>query len=514
MDILRIIFSFLPLIWLLFSLGKMKMPAHKAGTIALIITCVIAVIMFNMEIVPIIQASIEGIALALLTIIWVIVSALFVYNVTAETGGMEQIKKMLSMISPDRRVQGLILAFSFGGFLEAVAGFGTSVAIPAGILVAMGFEPILAASVCLIANTIPVAFGVLGVPITTLAQVTGLDLGMLSYYTALQLTPFVILLPLVLIFAVTGSVKHLKGVIGVSVASGAAFALGQILTTIFIGPEIAAIAGSLLSLVIIVVWIKLWPVKKVWLFNNEKTEYTEANDKIDRIKGLKAWSPYIIILLIILAIKFIPFLKFLGEYPFKLKKQFYFGAGGRPIEIQTITGAGTILFISAILGGMIQKASLKKLMKIFLKTIRQVTKTAITVLSIVILSKIMVYGGMIDAIASALAAISGSFYPVIAPAIGALGTFFTGSDTSSNIIFGNMQKQTAANLSVSQEWITAANASGATAGKMISPQSISIAAAAVNLPGSEGKLLGMTIKYCIFYVILLGILVYLFTFSV
>ncbi|MCX7922157.1 MAG: L-lactate permease [Clostridia bacterium] len=512
-EVVKKVMAFIPLIWLLFSLGKIRMPAYRAAAIGLILTLAIALFAFKMPAVPILQASTEGVMLALFPILWVIVSALFVYNITVATGGMEQIKQMLSGLSPDRRIQSLVLAFGFGGFLEAVAGFGTAVAIPAGILAAMGFNPLLAATICLIANTIPVAFGVLGIPVVTLAQVTSLPVGPLSVYTALQLVPFVVVLPIVLIAAVTGSIKNVKGVFGVSIASGTAFALAQTLTTIKVGPELAAVAGSLATLAVIVIWVKLFPVKNIWLFKGESLANASGISGITPLKAAAAWSPYLLILAIILITKFVPFLSFLNEYPFVLHKQFYFGHGGKALAFQLVTGGGTVLFISAIIGGIIQGASIKKIFNILVHTVKQMSKTFVTVISIVVLAKVMGYSGMVNSIAAFLAAVSGGFYPFIAPLIGALGTFLTGSDTSSNVLFGNLQKQTALQLSIDPEWLTAANASGATAGKMISPQSISIATAATGLSGSEGKILGTTVKYCIVYVILMGILIYAFSFK-
>lgn len=520
-QIVKVLLAISPLIWMLVSLGILKMPAYKASTIAFILTALIAVSIFNMSIISSLQASFEGIMLALFPIIWVIISALFVYNLTVETGNMDVIKQMLSGISQDRRVQTLIIAFAFGGFLEAVAGFGTAVAIPAGIMIAMGFQPVLAATVCLIANTIPVAFGVLGIPVITLAQVTSLSVTKLSLYIALQLLPFAVFLPMVLIFVITGSVKKIKGVIGVCIISGLAFAGGQTITAIYIGPELAAVVGSIVALIAIVVWVKISPIKVVWRFDNElQVKETELqnnkeanNESLSMKKSFVAWAPYISILVIILATRFLPILNFLNHYPFVIKKQFYFGVEGKALLFQLATSGGSVLFISAIIGGLVQGATIGKIIKTLINTIKQIKKTILTVLSIVALAKIMGYSGMVSLISSSVAYLSGGFYPLIAPLIGALGTFITGSDTSSNILFGSLQKNTAIQLHVSQEWLVAANGSGATAGKMISPQSISIATAATDLSGKEGEILGKTFKYCIVYVVLMGILVYLFSFK-
>jgi lactate permease len=501
--------ALLPLLVLLVGLGALKLPTHLAGLAALAVTAALAVSAFGMGALPAAQAGLEGAMLALFPIVWVVVSAVFVYNVAVSTGSMETIKRTLSSISPDRRVQALILAFGFGGFLEAVAGFGTAVAIPAGIMAAMGFHPLLAATACLIANTIPVAFGVLGIPVITLAQVTDLSLANLALYTALQLIPFIVALPLVLVAFVTGGVKHIRGVGLLCVASGAAFAAGQTLAAAAIGPELAAVVGSLASLAVIVLWTKLRPVKRPWLFPGETdAESTDTTAKIPLSASLRAWSPYLIILAIVLAVKFLPFLGFLNKPPFTVSAQFYFGPGGKPQSFALASSGGTALFAAAIASGFIQGATLLQIVKVLGKTLRQLWKTAVTILCVVMLAKLMGYSGMVGALASAVAWLSGPVYPLIAPLLGALGTFLTGSDTSSNVLFGGLQKNTAISLGMDPEWLATANASGATAGKMISPQSISIATSSTGLGGSESKILGKTLKYCVVYVVLIGVVVW------
>lgn len=500
--------ALLPLIWLFISLAKIKMPAYKAGLVALALTLLLAFLFFSAKPLMVAQAAAEGMMLAIFPILWVIFSALFVYNITVKSGSMDLIKSLLSGLSTDRRIQALILAFCFGGFLEAVAGFGTAVAIPAGILAAMGFEPVLAAAVCLIANTIPVAFGVLGVPVITLAQLTSIPLDRLSLFTSLQLMPFILLLPFVIVQVVTGSFKNVKGVIAVSLISSAAFAAAQTLTAAYVGPETAAVAGSLLSLAVTIIWIKIFPIKKIWSFKKDKGILQSEYVKKGFINTLKALSPYLIMLAAIAATRFIPFLGFLKEYPFTIHKQFYLGAGGKPMTFELATSGGTLFFIAAIIGGIIQKVSFKDMAGLIIKTFQQMWKTAATVISVVVLAKIMSYNGMVESISKTIALASGKYFAFLAPALGALGTFLTGSDTSSNVLFGGLQKQTAMRLDLNVDWLVSSNASGATAGKMISPQSISIAASSTGLSGKEGTLLGITFKYCIFYTLLMGVLVF------
>ncbi|MCX8132289.1 MAG: L-lactate permease [Clostridia bacterium] len=502
------VIAIVPLLWIFLGMLKFKLPAYKVSLIAVAISILPAVFIWKMPLVYTAQSLLEGIILGFWPILWVVFSAVFTYNLSVRSGAMGKIKTMLSGISPDRRIQALILAFGFGGFLEAAAGFGTAVAIPAGILAALGFEPLFAAIICLVANTIPVAFGAVGIPITTLAEVTKLPVNSLTIYTALQLLPFVLILPAFLVVLTTGNLKGLKGVGGISLASGLAFGMGQTLTAWFIGPELSAVIGSLCALGLLIVWIKLLPVKIPWYFPGENCNKIKTTLNIDFVEGLKAWSPYILILVLILVTRMIPFLDFLNHFPFELKQQFYFGPGGKPMSFKLITNPGTVIVVSALIGAAFQGVPVKTMFIVAWATLKQIAKTIATVLSIVSLAKIMGYSGMISSVAAALSNITGGFFPLISPLIGALGTFITGSDTSANVLFGELQKQTALQIDANPSWIAAANASGATAGKMISPQSIAIATTATNLSGSEAKILSKTMKYAAGFVILLGIFVY------
>ena len=512
------IFAFIPILWLLISLGFLKLPSHMATLTGLMMAAAIAFFAFRMPVAHLGGAVAEGAVFALFPIIWVIVSALFVYNVTRKSKSMDIIKDMLTSLSPDRRVQGLVLAFAFGGFLESVAGFGTAVAIPAAMMIAIGFDPFQAAVLCLIANTVPVAFGVLGVPVETLSQVSGLSIDTLGLFTSLQLFPFAVILPFILIFVITGSLSGMNGIFGLTLLSGLAFAGTQTLTVLLIGTELAAVTGSLSALAVLIIAARIRSRDKslqIWRFEldepfAESAESSEEKGEHRTPQMIKAWMPYILILMLIALTRLVPAAQFLQETPFVIEQQFYFGEGGKPLVIPLLTSGGSILFLSAIFGGMIQGLSGNDLLSVLGATLQQTRKTIVTVLSIVALAKVMTYSGMIGAIAVLIASSSGGMYPLIAPFIGMLGTFITGSDTSSNVLFGNLQKQTALELQLDPEWITAANASGATAGKMISPQSISIAASVTGLTDMESKMLRFTLKYCLGYVFLMGVVVMAF----
>ncbi len=508
MEYRHLFWALVPILWLLPSLGWLKMAAWKATAAALFLAAAISLLVFDMPAVHAGGALLEGILLALFPIIWVVVSALFVYRISVASGGMETIRHMLMGLSPDRRMQTLVIAFAFGGFLEAVAGFGTAVAIPAGIMIAMGFEPLLAAVVCLIANTIPVAFGVLGVPVVTLAQVTGMQSGPLSIYTALQLIPLVLVLPVGLVAMTTGSLKAVRGVALPAVLAGAVFGAAQLLVAWRLGPEMPAVIGSICAMLFLVGWARWRPVKDVWRFPGEAADAVR-HEKTPRPQILRAWSPFLLVLLLIVVTRAVPFLvPLLARPPFTVHLQTYYGSGGKALAFPLAASGGTLLFISAVVGGMIQRLPPSRIVGVFAETLRISWKSILTILCIVAMAKLMGYSGMVACIAAAFA-MTGPLFPFLSPFIGALGTFLTGSDTSSNVLFGGLQKTTAQNLSLSTDWMVAANASGATAGKMISPQSISIAASSTGLSGREGELLRRTLPWCVAYVAVMGVIVWL-----
>jgi len=454
------------------------------------------------------KAALEGALFALLPILWVIIAAFFSYNLSLHTGAIDQIKNLLLHCSSDRRIQALIIAWGFGSFMEAVAGFGTAVAVPAALLIALGFDPFRAAVICLIANTVAVAFGVIGIPVTTLANITDLPLPALSFDIGVQLTPFVFLVPLFIVYTVTGSFRGLRGVWLVTLFAGASFGLVQFFVAQYIGPELPAIAASLASSVAILLVARLSPPAKTWSFPNDPIISRESSPtptkKINVRSQFIAWLPYLLLLCLVLGTSRI--FPAMNESLRILRTEclIYDGPGGKPLSFEWFLTPGTLVFITAVLAGFVQGASAKDLIKLAGVTVLQLQKTFVTVISIVSMAKVLGYSGMIGSVAVTLAEATGAMYPAFSPVIGALGTFITGSDTSSNILFGLLQKQTAEQLGISSVWIAAANTSGACIGKLISPQSISIAAAAAGLPGKEGDLLSVTFRYACFFLLGLG----------
>lgn len=497
-DYMLFAIAMIPVLWLIVSLGVLKMPAHKTCSFTVILTLAIAIICWRMKFIDGITATVEGMAIALWPILLVIVAALFTYNLAVETKTMDVIKKMLSSITTDKRIQVLILAWGFGGFLEAVAGYGTAVAIPASILASLGFNPLFAAVICLLANTVPTAFGALGIPVTTLATVTGLEVIHLSYVTSIQLAGFIVLIPFLLVILTEKSIKALKGVVGITLVSGITFAVPQIFIAKYLGADLPALVASICSMACTILMAKA--------MNKEKVETKE--DKIDLKEGVLAWLPYILLCgLILIASPLVPSINSLLAKA-SSNIHIYTGDATSTTAFSWINTPGMMILIATFIAGLIQKLKFTYMLDVLKRTIIQLKTSFITIMSIVAISKIMSHSGMTSSISFGLCAITGSFYPLIAPLLGAIGTFVTGSDTSANILFGALQTEAAKSLSIDPYWIAAANTAGATAGKMISPQSIAIATSATGLIGSEGKILSTTVKYCLGYVIILGLIVY------
>ena len=497
-DYMLFAIAMIPVLWLIISLGVLKMPAHKTCSFTVILTLIIAMICWRMKFIDGITATVEGMAIALWPILLVIVAALFTYNLAVETKTMDVIKTMLSSITTDKRIQVLILAWGFGGFLEAVAGYGTAVAIPASILASLGFNPIFAAVICLLANTVPTAFGALGIPVTTLATVTGLEAVHLSYVTSIQLAGFIVLIPFLLVILTEKSIKALKGVVGITLVSGITFAMPQVFIAKYLGADLPALVASICSMACTILMAKA--------MNKEKVETKE--DKIGLKEGVLAWLPYILLCgLILIASPLVPSINSLLAKA-SSNIHIYTGDATSTTAFSWINTPGMMILIATFIAGLIQKLKFTYMLDVLKRTVIQLKTSFITIMSIVAISKIMSHSGMTSSISFGLCAITGSFYPLIAPLLGAIGTFVTGSDTSANILFGALQTEAAKSLSIDPYWIAAANTAGATAGKMISPQSIAIATSATGLIGSEGKILSTTVKYCLGYVIILGLIVY------
>ncbi len=534
--------ALIPIAGLILALGVFKAPAHWATPLVLGLTALLAVLVWAFPLPLLGTAVLEGAAFALWPIMLVILAALFTYNLAEKSGSLNTIKRMLTGITEDKRIQVLILAWGFGGFLESVAGYGTAVAIPASILAALGFNPLFAAALSLIANTVPTAFGAVGIPVSTLATITELPVAPLSLAVGLQLTPFILLIPFVLVILTGGGFKAMKGMFWITLASGLAFAIPQLAAAAFLGAELPAILGSLTSMTVTIFIAKAMGRKKGAATGGGLSQTVAGTDpalspvEVGSVPGLSpvqpgsvpapspidlksvpvsfkegflAWLPYILVFVFVLmASPLIPPIKdFLSH--FKSLVPIYMGDGAKPLEFKWIATPGVLIILATFLGGLIQGVKPVVILSVLGKTAGQLVKSTITVISILALAKVMGYSGMIANLAAVFVAITGPLFPLFSPLIGALGTFVTGSDTSSNILFGKLQTTVAEGIHQSPTWLAAANTAGATAGKMISPQSIAVATAAIGQTGQEGNILLRTLPYCLAYVLLVGFMVWI-----
>lgn len=504
---LKFILAMLPIIWLIVALSGLKMAGHKACLIAFGMTVVLAMGYWKLNVACTATAALEGILNALWPICLVIVAALFTYNLTLKTGAMELIKKMLAGVSKDKRVLALIIGWGFGNFMEGMAGFGTAVAIPASMLAGIGLDPLSAVIGCLVVNSTPTAFGSVGVPTVTLASVTGLDALPLASDVALIQCILTFISPFLMVCICGRGIKALKGMIPTTLVAALSFTVPWCLAAKLLGPELPNIIGSICSMVCVIIAARIFNKKteKEYSIEVEEREEISTETKMSLSEGIRAWSPFILIFLLLMVTSTIcpPIHDAIAGI--KSDVVVYAGEHGNTLSFSWINTPGIMIFIAAIIGGIVQKASAFDMLKVLGDTLKKYWKTILTICSVMAMAKIMGYSGMISDIAQLLVVVTGAFYPVIAPLIGALGAFVTGSGTSTCVLFGNLQSQTAASLGFSETWMAAANVLGAGIGKMICPQSIAIGAGAINMVGAESKILSSVVKYFLLYVVIAGI---------
>ncbi len=467
----------LPLLWLIVALAILKVPAWKACGVAAIISFIVAVVPFGKEAGIMATGALEGVALAVWPILLVITSAIFTYNLVVHTKAMETIKTMLTSVSPDMRILSLLLAWGFGAFMEGMAGFGTAVAIPAAMMVGLGFHPLKSILACLVANSVPTTFGSIAIPTTTLATLTHLDSVPLGQFIAIQLFILNTLSPFFVVMIMGGGPKALKGVFLPTLISGLALAVPELLINLAMGPELSVIVPSVIIMGAIVVCARIFKV--------DDPEYrVEAEVRqVSSSEGINATMPFIFIfILLIFTSKFFPFIN--GPLStIKTSVQIYAGPGASPYTFVWIATPGIMIFLSAFLGGFFQKAGFGEMLGVLGNTFKGLKFTYVTIICVVMTAKLMTYSGMTAEIAGALVAATGSFYPAFAPLVGALGAFITGSGTNANVLFGPLQTAAAAQMVPGDTqlalWLAATNSAGAGIGKMFSPQSIAIGIGAV-----------------------------------
>ncbi len=500
-----------PIIWLVIALCGLHIEAWKASLGALAVAIVVAALGWQMTAVNIATAALEGFAMALWPISLVIIAAVFTYNVTVHTAGIETIKAMLCSVSADKRVLVLLIGWCFGAFLEGMAGFGTAVAIPASMLVAVGVAPIEAILACLIANSVPTMFGSIGIPTTTLASITSMDPISLATTQTIQAIPFIVACPILMVMLVGGGPKGLKGVLPITLVAGVSLAAAELAGAMFIGPNLAVVVGSVVSL------FAVFAFAVATRGNEVPEEYRLANAQHTEGFGapvlqiILAWSPFILIFILLLVTSKL-FPAIYGPLSsISTTLNIYQGDPTATLTFVWIDTPGILIMICGIIGGVIQGCSVREMLGVLKDTCAQMSKTVLTMLGVLAVAKIMGYSGMIASIAAFFVALLGGFYPLVAPLLGALGTFVTGSGTSSEVLFGNVQLHAAETLGDDPMWLVAANSLGTSAGKMISPQNIAIGCAACGLAGKDGEILGQIAKYAFGFAAAMAVLVYVGT---
>lgn len=504
----QVLLAAMPVILLIILMGFLKMSGAKSAVITLIATLIIALVSCKLPLVDTGLSVAYGFLKAIFPILIIIIMAIFSYNVLVHTGKMEIIKEQFSSISSDKCIQVLLLTWGFGGLLEGMAGFGTAVAIPAAILISLGFKPVFSAVVSLIANSVATGFGAVGTPVKVLAEQAGIsDIQTLSAQLVLQLSPLMILIPFVLVFMTDPRIKAIPKHIFLSLIVGLVSLATQYIAALYMGAETPAVLGSIASIIAIVIYARLTASKEDKALNAkfQKHSFTEI---------AKAWSVYgLILVLIILTSPLLPLRAALAPllnttFSFNIFDVLTGADVVRSIRISWLIDAGVILFIGSLIGGLIQGAKLLELFKVLGRVLFLQKKTIVTVCSLIAMSSVMDFSGMIATLGTALALATGSLYPLFAPTIGCLGTFLTGSDTSSNILFGKLQASVAASTGADPSWLAAANTAGATGGKIISPQSIAVATSACEQQGKEGDIMKRAIPFALGYIIIAGLMVY------
>jgi lactate permease len=508
----------LPLFTLLYLLGVRRAASWVAGLSGLGAAFIVALLAYKMPLGLAASAAAYGAAFGLFPICWIVFWAIFLYRTTVETGRFEVIKDSIGSLTADRRLQALLIAFAFGAFVEGAAGFGAPVAVAAAMLAGLGFSPFYAAAICLLANTAPVAFGSIGIPVITLAGITGLSLESLSAAVGRICAPVSFIVPAYLV-AVMGGWRALRGVAPAALVCGGAFATTQWLVSNHLGPQLVDILGSLATIGALVVLLRVWRPKDSFVLGGN---HAEAHVPVRRPAGqiARAWMPYGILVVCVL-IWGQPWARAGLNQPTVIFD--WPGLHAQVIQAEPVVArpapyaarytfnwlaaAGTACMIACLLSLLLLRVRANVALKILRDTARQLALPVVTVASVLGLAFLMNYSGATATLGLAFAA-TGVAFPFFSALLGWLGVFLTGSDTSANALFGNLQVITANRLELSPILMAASNSSGGVMGKMISLQSIAVAAAATGLPrAGESRLFRFTLRHSVILASAIGVVV-------
>ncbi|KQW99880.1 L-lactate permease [Acinetobacter sp. Root1280] len=521
--------ALIPIIFFFLALAVFRMKGSVAGTITVVLALLVSLFAYQMPTMMALASLVYGFFYGLWPIAWIIIGAVFLYKVSVKTGQFDIIRSSILSITEDQRLQMLFVGFAFGTFLEGAAGFGAPVAITAALLVGLGFKPLYAAGLCLIVNTAPVAFGAMGIPIIVAGQVSGVETMEISQMVGRQL-PFMVPIVLFWIMAIMDGWRGVKETWPAVIVGGGSFALAQYLTSNFVGPELPDITASIASLVSLTILLKYWQPKHIFRFANEDDSMSEnlaaqKQQKYSLAQIAKAWSPFAILTVMVTIWSVKPFKDLfikdgaLHDLVISIKVPYLHQMIQKmpPVVAEVkdydaiykfdwFSATGTAIIIAAIITIIFLKMKPKEAVVTFAETINELKIPIYSIGMVLAFAFIANYSGMSATLALALAH-TGQAFTFFSPFLGWLGVFLTGSDTSANALFGALQATTAQQIGVPEVLLVAANTSGGVTGKMISPQSIAIACAAVGLVGKESDLFRFTVKHSITFTVMIGIII-------
>jgi lactate permease len=512
----------LPILVLLLMIGILRKPAWIAALTGLVAAAILAIGVYGMPVGTAASATLMGAAFGLFPIGWIVYWAVVLYRLTVETGQFEVIKDSIGGLTTDRRLQAMLIAFALGAFIEGAAGFGTPVAVAAAMLTGLGFSPFYAAAICLLANTAPVAFGSIGIPVTTLSEVTGIDDHLLSTWVGRLCAPVSVFIPAYLVL-VMGGVKALKGVLPAAIVCGVSFAGMQLFMSATAGQELVDIVAALTAIVGLVILFKFWQPSDSFTLEGE-SEAVVAIQKHGFGKTLLAWSPYLFLVIFVLFWGYPDGKAWLDDVFARIMPRTLEWPGLHNVvqrmppyteaatpypatyNLNFLSAAGTACALSTIAAAAVLRVSPGKYIVLLGSVLKQLAFSLITIASVLGLAYLMNYSGATVTLGFAFAA-TGALFPFFSALLGWLGVFLTGSDTAANALFGNMQVVTANELGLAPEVMASANSAGGVMGKMISLQSLAVAVAATGMARSqEGELFRFTFKHSIFLASMIGVL--------
>ncbi|MBF3509429.1 lactate permease LctP family transporter [Burkholderia pseudomallei] len=535
-----------PIILFFVSLAVLRLKGHVAGALTLALALVIAIAVYGMPAERAFASAAYGFAYGLWPIAWIIVTAVFLYKIVVKSGQFDVIRSSIVALTDDQRLQMLLIGFSFGAFLEGAAGFGAPVAITAALLVGLGFNPLYAAGLCLIADTAPVAFGALGIPVIVAGQVSGLDPMAVGAMAGRQLPFLSFFLPFWLVFVMDG-VKGVRETWPAALVAGGSFALVQFFTSNYIGPELPDVTSALASLVAPASVLKVWrPLRAREAARAQRL--VSAGGGALALGGMpgglggaratggrepspysfaqiaRAWSPFVVLTVMVTIWSMKPFkamfakggalafttLQFHVAHLDKLtQKMAPVVAHPTPVPAvfnwDLLAATGTAILLSAIVSMAILNVPARTGVRTFFEVLKDLKRPVLSIGLVLAFAFVENYSGMSTTLALLLAG-TGAAFPFFSPLLGWIGVFLTGSDTSSNALFCSLQATTAQQIGVPSTLLVAANTTGGVAGKMISPQSIAVACAAVGLVGHEADLFRFTLRHSLFFALVVGVM--------